>query len=201
MRELKIFLFTIIVGGLGLLFLNNNKVNASENLSQESYSNYYENSDLVYEMSDLSNITPYLYNNEEVLIDDYKDKLYRSTLVKETDNTNHVYYNILDDDPIVNIIPKELFTKEIDVVIVDGDEYTYTIKTEPVEDINDGFIYYISHVMVLDIDSNIENYSFNVTNDLIETTVTKLFEYKYVTLSKENDFRAPAFLRNQILDI
>ncbi len=200
MRELKIFLFTIIVGGLGLLFLNNNKVNASENLSQESYSNYYENSDLVYEMSDLSNITPYLYNNEEVLIDDYKDKLYRSTLVKETDNTNHDYYNILDDDPIVNIIPKELFTKEIDVVIVDGDEYTYTIKTEPVRDINDGFIYYISHVMVLDIDSNIENYSFNVTNDLIETTVTKLFEYKYVTLSKENDYSAPTFLRNQILD-
>lgn len=193
MRELKIFLFTIIVGGLGLLFLNNNKVNASENLSQESYSYYYENSDLVYEMSDLSNITPYLYNNEEVLIDDYNDKLFKSNLKISAAATRATAYG---DDPIVNIIPKELFTKEVNITICSGEEYVYAIETKYVDYSRSP--YYESHVIVIDIDNNIKNNSFDIESNLIKVSITKLFEYKYLTLLKEYDYGNPEGLRDTV---
>lgn len=184
-----------------MLFLISNinvKANSSVDLTSFEYDDYYVNSDLIYDMSDVDNITPYYYDGEEILIDDYKEKLYRSTLEYSLDNTNHYYYKILEDDPIVNIIPKGLFTKEIDIKIVDGDEYLYVIKTEANTDINNGALYYISHVMVLDFDNNIEDDSFIVSNNLIETTVTKLFEYKYITLLKEYDYSAPTFLRDTV---
>jgi len=144
-------------------------------------------------MSDLSNITPYLYNNEEVLIDDYNDKLFKSNLKISAAATRATAYG---DDPIVNIIPKELFTKEVNITICSGEEYVYAIETKYVDYSRSP--YYESHVMVIDIDNNIKNNSFDIESNLIKVSITKLFEYKYLTLLKEYDYGNPEGLRDTV---
>jgi len=193
MKGLRVLFSLFVIGTIIFLLSNNNELKAASQITGETYSDYYENSDLVYDMSDLSNITPYLYNNEEVLIDDYNDKLFKSNLKISAAATRATAYG---DDPIVNIIPKELFTKEVNITICSGEEYVYAIETKYVDYSRSP--YYESHVMVIDIDNNIKNNSFDIESNLIKVSITKLFEYNYLTLLKEYDYGNPEGLRDTV---
>ncbi len=180
-RKCIILILSFFIG----LILNGNSVSALEDFSQ-----YYEDSDLIYDMSNLSNITPYTYNNDNsYTIDKYKDELLATKM--------KYYYSatVYDDDPIVNIIPRKYFTEETAFTVVGGSEYAYAIKTEKV--IESKSTYYKSYVMVVDIENNIKEYRYDIEQNLISVSLNKLFEYKYVTLLKEYDYMPPSnFLDN-----
>jgi hypothetical protein len=160
--------------------------------ADEDLSQYYENSDLIYDMSDTSNIHPYTYkNNINWTIDDYRYKLNASKIEYSYYDSTTIIYG---DDPIVNIIPRENFTKETEFKVVCGSEYIYAIETKKVEG-KDSSTCYISHVVVIDIDNNIEEYSYDIKSNQIIVSLNKLFEFEYITLLKEYDYKSTIGLR------
>ena len=193
MRKLKYFVLSISLVLFLLLICNSKKIEASSEASYKLYSDYYENSDLIYNMEDKNNISPYLVDGKEIQIDEYCEKLFTTGTSKSFSQTRLKVYN---DDPIVNIIPRELFTSETEFKISAGSEYIYAIETEYIDYRRSP--YYESHVMVIDIDNNIEDNNSNIENDLIKIRFEKLFEYKYITLLKEYDYGCPESLRDTV---
>lgn len=178
-----------------MLFLISNinvKANSSVDLTSAEYDDYYVNSDLIYDMSDVDNIAPFEYNGSTYTIDEYRDSLFNCNMTFGSLLTRATAY---EDDPIVNIIPRDYFMTEGTFYKV-GTEYCYIIKTEFVEYSRSD--YYKSHVMVIDIDNNIENEGFDVENNLIISKVTKLFELNYLTLLNSEDFGNPEGLRDTV---
>ena len=106
MRKLKFFVLSISLVLFLLLICNSKKIEASSEASYKLYSDYYENSDLIYNMEDKNNISPYLVDGKEIQIDEYCEKLFTTGTSKSFSQTRLKVYN---DDPIVNIIPNSLY--------------------------------------------------------------------------------------------
>ena len=113
-----------------------------------------------------------LYYSDKT-IRDYPDSLYATQC--------RICYNeegILDlenagtDDPIVGIVPKDLFSGTGRVLHI-GKEYGFFIDTEIIAK------KYVSTVMVFDIDTNT---NFDETTDRVIVKVQPVFQYKYVYL-------------------
>ena len=112
----------------------------------------------------------YLTEGEAFTIRDYSNRLIGTQAHVQYEDGIYRIVSPENDDPIVSIIPKNLFyTVGSELVI--GKEYGYYINTSTVE------TNYVSTVMVFDItvDSNLE-----LTTDRIFVTIKPLFEYKYV---------------------
>ena len=78
MKRVGIFLGLIL-----MLFLISNvnvKANSSVDLTSAEYDDYYVNSDLIYDMSDVDNIAPFEYNGSTYTIDEDRDSLYNCNM-------------------------------------------------------------------------------------------------------------------------
>ncbi len=84
----------------------------------------YENSDELYKNGDI-NERYYDKDGSDYTIDDYHTQLFAKNI---TGSKLSNEYNVLADDPIINIIPKEYFETEGDYS-ADGKEYYYYIRT------------------------------------------------------------------------
>lgn len=84
----------------------------------------YENSDELYKNGDI-NERYYDKDGSDYTIDDYHTQLFAKN-ISGTRSINE--YNVLADDPIINIIPKEYF-ETIGDYSADGKEYYYYIRT------------------------------------------------------------------------
>ena len=120
----------------------------------------------------------YLTEGSSYTIRDYAEKLIGTQAhVQRLDGK----YQIVDseqDDPIVSIIPKDLFYTEGQKLVI-GQEYGYYINTSPID------AGYISTAMVFDIitEANLE-----LTTDRAFITIEPLFEYKYVCVSGQDSY-------------
>lgn len=159
LRTLKIpiILFLVLLISLAIipLSLKHNDVKA-ETITELTDSDTFPFNNIDYNITDYDNLigTQYIINYDG---DGFED---------------NYYYDDPNDDPIVKIIPKQLFLYEGDYLKV-GQEYGYFIST-----IESGS-YYFSTVLVFDIENifNDPNYTDNVI-----TTVKPIFEYNYVCL-------------------
>lgn len=130
----------------------------------------------------------FTYNSTTYSIQDYKNSINNNSLFGSTMDLGISYYYAYSDDPIVNIIPKELFcTVGVETYI--GREYGFFIKTVS-ETYYDGDFSrtsnnYRSYVIVFDITNNTDL----VTNvDRAIFTVTNLFSLEYITISEEESY-------------
>ena len=174
MRKRKCLILILSFFTVLIFMIRGTSVSASD---AEDLSQYYENSDLIYYMSDESDIHPYTYNGDSnYTIDRYKDELLATNMKYNYGAT------INGDDPIVNIIPRKYFVEETELTVVGGSEYAYAIETKKSETLP---TYYISHVMVVDIENNIEEYSYDIefkdcTYNLIDVHVYNTFNNKKI---------------------
>ena len=180
MRKRKCLILILSFFMVLIFMIRGTSVSASD---AEDLSQYYENSDLIYYMSDESDIHPYTHNGDSnYTIDRYKDELLATNMKYNYGAT------INGDDPIVNIIPRKYFVEETELTVVGGSEYAYAIETKKSETLP---TYYISHVMVVDIENNIKENNYDIESYQISVTLNKLFEYEYVTLLKEYNYMPP----------
>lgn len=117
-----------IYGEIILVFLNfiitilTINVTANQNFNYDA--NVYEDSKKLYLDGDINK--PFLnQNNEQYNIDDYHTNLLGANVTGYGYQRNYI---VLDDDPIVNVIPRYFFTHE-GTFYSDGKEYMYYIIT------------------------------------------------------------------------
>ena len=109
-------------------------------------------------------------------ISDYPSHLHATKAAVKFDNNDVGYalYGLNEDDPIVNIVPKDHFFTEGQVLDM-GDEYGYFIKTTRNQNGN-----YLSTVLVFDITTNTNLFE---TIDRVIVEVSHVFQYKYIGLT------------------
>ena len=117
----------------------------------------------------------YLYAN---LSDKFSNNgLYASTVKYGKSSTNIMQMSASGDDPIVQIVPKDLFTTENSGIIHIGEEYGFFIKTKLLVD---GA--YLSTVAIFDIKNNLSEAELK---DQIRFDVKYLFQREFVYFSKD----------------
>lgn len=162
------FLFLLISAMiLSAVFKNSNYVFAEE--SMVSVKLEAETSALDTDIIVGSNLT----------IRDYPQQLHATeAAVRITDQTDIGFelYNLDEDDPIVNIVPKDYFFTVCNVVNM-GDEYGYFINT--IKTLNNT---YLSTVLVFDITTNTDLVA---TTDRVIVEVSPVFQYKYAGLTND----------------
>lgn len=158
-------LFVFFVMG-GVLFPFNVQADTINELNKDTYtdSDEFEYNSKIY---DISQYSTELYNTGGGF--EIKGGLYKPEWIKK------------GDDPIVKIIPKYLFSREIAETYI-GQEYGFYIKTEKVEMLNDDFgDLYNSTVFVFDIETEITSQ--------IKVTIKPIFQYKYITMIGKGSFK------------
>ena len=151
----------------GAVFANSNHVFAEENTI--SANSNTESSELDTDMIAGTNLT----------IRDYSEQLHATEAavrISDEDNTGFELYNLDEDDPIINIVPKNYFFTVGNIVNI-GDEYGYFINTEETANKT-----YISTVLVFDITTNTDLVA---TIDRVIVKVSPIFQYKYAGLTNE----------------
>lgn len=168
----------------GAVFANSNHVFAEENTI--SANSNTESSELDTDMIAGTNLT----------IRDYSEQLHATEAavrVSEEDNTGFELYNLDEDDPIINIVPKNYFFTVGNIVNI-GDEYGYFINTEETANKT-----YISTVLVFDITTNTDLVA---TTDRVIVEVSPIFQYKYAGLTNQTTMALfnGVYLRYGVLD-
>ena len=129
----------------------------------------------------------YIYNsnsglNETYTIQDYKDSLYKTTSNIELANSSFPdSYSAIatSDDPIVKIIPRELFENEGNHLYI-GREYGFFVRTVDNPDTTYG---HISTVLVFDIMKNLDMIDPYPSQIIVK--ITPIFEYNYYCLTNQ----------------
>lgn len=166
-------------------------VNINASQSNIDLSQYYCETDTIYDMSDASNITPFLdSSNNELTIDDYKEKLLGLNILGNKRGI-HLEYNVLDDDPIINIVPRECFTS-IGSYFKDGDAYAYYVKTTTKNATNYMHIedtlrtYFRSDVLIIDYESNVDEINYNFNESYIKQSLN-VHQYVFYTIKLDSE--------------
>lgn len=142
--------------------------------------------------------TDFLLNNNQKKIQDYSSELYAEDMEVNFNNNNIVLTN-LEDDAIVQIVPKELFS-QIGNHIYIGKEYGFFIKTQEQiyehQDEQNGWQSQVSNknykstVIVFDIITELDLIA---TVDQIIVTVKPLFQYEYAYIHPDANFTTVVF--------
>lgn len=166
---LKIFITFLIIFNF-LALSNSFKVNADgiNDLDVDSYTNSdeFEFESKIYNINQYSNS---LYNERGNFI--LKGPLH----IPEWTDKN--------DDPIVKIIPKQLFCEEIEYTYI-GQEYGFFIKTEKKEISSNNGKLYNSIVLVFDIETQTPT----KTSQII-VTIKPIFQYEYICMTGQGCFK------------
>lgn len=185
---MKRFLGVLVLCAVVLCYFLSNNVEAKTTYDPAAY----ENSDELYLNGDITK-RYYDIDGSDYTIDDYHTNLFAKNieglrLINE--------YNVLADDPIINIIPKEYFETEGDHS-ADGKEYYYHIKTtKEVGYLNallggkngnyyKNVVMYVNYEQVCDEKRNIEGYK-----DLQENTFShklEIHQFIFYTLDLTKD--------------
>ena len=132
----------------------------------------------------------YLFGgNEGYSIHQYKETLFKTTSSTSHNNTDGFELQAANDDPIVNIIPKEIFMNEGEYLHI-GKEYGFFAKTfknfnyENQNSTVTSLVNNTSYVMVFDVenDFDLENQA-GVVNVIIEP----LFQFEYIYLKNTSE--------------
>lgn len=107
--------------------------------------------------------------SDELTVNNYAN-LYWGINIKITSSVNKV--EISDDDPIINLVPKELFSKDNTTLNILGD-YAYFIKTKELSK-----VLYKSDVILIDISTSTDLFSPDSKSQIIQT-ITPVFEGQY----------------------
>lgn len=162
----KLFAGLIFLFMLSIVFLSGFGVKGSHQVMAATSSEQYDYTD-----------SDYLVPGGSYTIRDYSEQLIASKAhVQHVEDEGYQIADSDQDDPIVKIIPKNLFyTVGSELVI--GQEYGYYINTTALG------LNYKSTALVFDIvtEANLE-----VTTDRVFITVKPLFEYKYVCVSGQD---------------
>lgn len=129
---------------------------------------------------EFTNDNEFLYKNKVYKLIEYKDKnLYASNFVerKYDDYTAQVYSG---DDPIVNIVPRELFNCRGDYLYV-GKEYGFFVKTEAAENYSNNVTVIVFDVIQTKLNDDPGN------PDSVSSKVEVLFQYTYKFLTRNNE--------------
>lgn len=120
--------FGLYFSVIGFCFIFLNMFNKTYAYSNMDLSYYYENSNEIYDLSDISSIK--IINDEKgcpYTIDRYSNELYDFNT--KTIGTANKILEVYGDNPIVNIIPREYFLN-VGTYYKTGKEYGYYISTE-----------------------------------------------------------------------
>ena len=125
-----------------------------------------------------SNVTPDLDTDNitgtDFNITDYPEQLHATEAAVEYADDEYRFCGLDEDDPIVNIVPKNRFFTECNVLEM-GEEYGYFINTVENENGN-----YSSTALVFNITTNTD---LVYTTDRVIVEVNPIFQYKYVGLT------------------
>lgn len=187
-RFVKSLLFVVII----LLFIIGFNVLSIKSLASNNIdlSYYYEGTNELYDMSNENNPSLLLDDNgEPYKVDRYKDDLIGKNIIG---NSYNLEFNVISDDPIINIIPKEYFLNNGDHYSY-GNGYAYYIRTQTVEATVNGLtslnVYscFKSMVLIIDYSSNLEEYN-NISrfsiyeNNKIDNYI-RIIQYDYYTIN------------------
>lgn len=97
---------------------------------------------------------------------------------------SHMNANSRDDNPIINLIPKQYFTMPCEFGDM-GEAYGYYIKTVAVADNYEGY-HYVSRVSVFNLTYISYLKGENICKKYIRRSINEVFNYTYVTYLKSN---------------
>ncbi|MFA5449283.1 MAG: GLUG motif-containing protein [Clostridia bacterium] len=188
-KKYRIFMIlvacAIIISSFLIVNINNGSAYADSITEIEIYQGKYDS----YTDDDY-----FSYNGFSYSILSYTSLLYKSTSnITRSNGTNSL--TITADDPIINIIPKELFTVCGDYIYI-GKEYGFYVNTTEdtyyYEDENDDWVVNTSSnnkhsfVMVFNIISSTD---LSQNAGVMEFSVSPIFQYEYVYINNvENQF-------------
>lgn len=115
-------------------------------------------------------------------IQDYKKSLYRTGIKSYTTDTNCAIFNVDGDDPIIRIIPRELFERRGTYLHI-GREYGFYVNTEKLNENANKSVAFVFDIIKYPLNNS--NYP---SQYVIE--IRPLFQYKYYYLTDNNGFDA-----------
>ncbi len=132
------------------------------------------NDSLVYQEGGFDNYTnsDKLLGDENNTIITYKENCWK----QEIEEVDPFSFNVLGDDPIVNIIPRAMFIHRGQYFYI-GREYAFFVKTEAYEGANN-----LIEIFIIDIEANYELESQD-TPSQVSYKVKPIFQSKYLYLS------------------
>lgn len=200
---MKRFLGFFVLCAVVLCYFLSNNVEAKTTYDPAAY----ENSDELYLNGDITK-RYYDIDGSDYTIEDYHTNLF----AKNIDGLRLINeYNVLADDPIINIIPKEYFETEGDHS-ADGKEYYYHIKTtKEVGYLNallggktgnyyKNVVMYVNYEQVCDEKRNIEGYNDLQKNTFSHTLEIHQFIFYTLDLTKDGIYWPSTFapMRNHL---
>lgn len=131
---------------------------------------------------DLSHLDDDNIAGSDLTIRDYPEQLHATKASvrmggNSNENAGYYFYNPNEDDPIINIVPKEYFYTENQTLKI-GTEYGFFINTVKTENKN-----YLSTVLVFDITLNSD---LETTFDRVIVDVSPIFQYQYLGITTDS---------------